>query len=68
MLKNEQRTFLNSYIERIAKKFELSSDLAFETLSIVTILDLSFDEVYGTVSTIENKSGSRDGRLNGIYI
>jgi hypothetical protein len=60
--------FLNGYIERIANKFELPEPLAFEILSLAAILDLSFDEIYDSVSTIENKSGSRDGGLDGIYL
>ena len=60
--------FLNGYIERIAYKFELSEALAFEILSLAAILDLSFDEVFDCVSTIENKSGSHDGGLDGIYL
>lgn len=65
---NNKELFLNGYIERIANKFELSKDLAFEILSLAAILDLSFDEVYNTVSTIVNKSGSHDGGLDGIYL
>jgi len=60
--------FLNGYIERIANKFELPAPLAFEILSLAAILDLSFDEIYDSVSTIENKSGSHDGGLDGIYL
>lgn len=60
--------FLNGYIERIANKFELPEPLAFEILSLAAILDLSFDEIYDSVSTIENKSGSHDGGLDGIYL
>lgn len=60
--------FLNGYIDRIANKFELPEPLAFEILSLAAILDLSFDEIYDKVSTIENKSGSHDGGLDGIYL
>lgn len=60
--------FINGYIERIAKKFDLIDSLAFEILSIAAILDLSFDEVYDFVSTIENKHGGHDGGLDGIYL
>jgi len=60
--------FINSYIERIEKKFSLSKDFAFEILAITTILDQSFDEVFQNISTIVNGNGSYDGGMDGIYI
>ncbi len=63
-----QELFFNGYIERIANKFNLEKPFAFEILAIAAILDLSFDEVFALVSTIENGSGSHDGGFDGIYL
>ena len=60
--------FLNGYIEKIATKFDIAKDLAFEILCLSSILDMSFDEVYDEASTLENKDGSHDGGFDGIYI
>ena len=60
--------FLNGYIEKIAAKFDIAKDLAFEILCLSSILDMSFDEVYDEASTLENKDGSHDGGFDGIYI
>jgi hypothetical protein len=60
--------FFNGYIDRIAEKFNLAKPFAFEILAIAAILDLSFDEVFDLVSTIENGSGSNDGGFDGIYL
>ncbi|NOS89817.1 MAG: AIPR family protein [Methylococcaceae bacterium] len=60
--------FFSGYIDRIAEKFSLPKPLAFEILAIAAILDLSFDEVYDGVSTLENRSGSHDGGFDGLYL
>ena len=60
--------FLNGYIEKIATKFDIAKDLAFEILCLSSILDMSFDEVYDEASSLENKDGSHDGGFDGIYI
>ena len=60
--------FLNSYIDKIAIKFGVTKDLAFEVLCLSSVLDISFDEAYDEASTLENKDGSHDGGFDGIYI
>lgn len=60
--------FINSYIERIEKKFLLRKDFAFEILAITTLLDQSFDEVFQNISTIVNGNGEHDAGMDGIYI
>jgi len=60
--------FINGFIERIAKRFNLASDFAFEILAIAAVLDQTFDEVMDNVSTIENGSGTHDAGLDGIYL
>lgn len=60
--------FIKGYIDRIANKFNLPPNLAFEILAITAILDLSFDETYNNASTIFNKKGNHDGGLDGIYL
>jgi len=60
--------FINSYLDRIQEKFTLTKDFAFEILSITALLDLSFDEVYQSVSTIIDGNGEHDAGMDGIYI
>ncbi len=60
--------FIDSYIERIEKKFLLNRDFAFEILAITALLDQSFDEVFQNISTIVNGNGEHDGGMDGIYI
>lgn len=52
--------FIDSYLNRISKKNNISQDLAFEVFSISTILDISFDEVYDSV-VIKGEDGGIDG-------
>jgi hypothetical protein len=60
--------FIDGFVERIAKRFNLASDFAFEILAIAAVLDQTFDEVVDNVSTIENGTGSHDGGLDGIFL
>ena len=65
--------FIKGYIEKIANKFDLSNDLAFEIFVSSVILNKDFDEVFENISTIEkdkkgNWSGANDGGFDGIYI
>ncbi|MBD3795926.1 MAG: AIPR family protein [Epsilonproteobacteria bacterium] len=63
-----RRLFIDSYIARIQQKFSLQPNFAFEILVLAAFLDLSFDEVFHHVSTIENGNGGHDGGVDGIYI
>lgn len=60
--------FIDGFVERIGHRFCLESGFAYEILSIAAVLDLTFDEVFDQVSTIENGSGSHDAGMDGIYI
>ena len=60
--------FIDGFVERIAQRFNLAKDFAFEILSISAVLDQTFDEVVDNVSTLENSSGTHDGGLDGIFI
>jgi hypothetical protein len=60
--------FINSYLDRIEKKFSLSRNFAFEILAITALLDQSFDEIFQNISTIVNGNGKHDGGMDGIYI
>jgi len=65
--------FIKGYLEKIANKFDLSNDLAFEIFASSVILNKDFDEVFENCSTIEkdkkgNWSGANDGGFDGICI
>lgn len=60
--------FLDGFTDRIAQRFGLSPDFAFEVLAIAAVLDMTFDEVMNDVSTLENGNGRHDGGMDGILI
>ena len=60
--------FINSYLDRIEKKFSITRDMAFEILSMSAILDLSFDYIFDNICTAINGDGNRDGGIDGVYI
>jgi hypothetical protein len=60
--------FLDGFIDRIGKRFNLGADFSFEILAIAAVLDLTFDEVMDNVSSLENGNGSHNGGMDGIYI
>ena len=41
--------FLDGFIDRIGKRFNLGADFAFEVLAIAAVLDQTFDEVMDNV-------------------
>ena len=55
--------FINSYLEKISKRFDLTKDFSFEVFSIATVLDKGFDDVQNNIRSI----GSKDGGIDGIY-
>ncbi|MEP4027325.1 MAG: AIPR family protein, partial [Nonlabens ulvanivorans] len=55
--------FINSYLDKISKKFNINRDDAFEVFSISAILDRSFDEVFDNILI----KGSEDGGIDGIF-
>lgn len=63
-----KQLFFDGYVTRIAEKFKLQESYAFEILALSAILDLSFDEIYNHVSTLENNTGKNDAGLDGIYL
>ena len=59
--------FIQGYLERISKQFDISNDDAFEVFSIAVVLDKSFDEVYNEILILNpdsNKSSSQDGGID----
>jgi len=60
--------FINGFIDRIGKRFGLTADLAFKISAIAAVLDQTFDEVMDNVFCLDNRSGSHDGGMNGVFI
>jgi hypothetical protein len=60
---SNKELFITTYIEKIAEKFSINKDKAFEIFSIATILDKTFDEIYADVII----PGPADGGIDGIY-
>ena len=59
---------MNGFKSRIAERFSISEDFAFEILCIAAVLDLTFDEVFDNASTLVNDNGRHDAGLDGIYL
>jgi AIPR protein len=55
--------FINSYLDKISNRFNLSTDYSFEVFSISTVLDKGFDDVQNNIRSI----GSKDGGIDGVY-
>ncbi len=60
---SNKELFIDSYLNKISKRFELKKDYSFEVFSIATVLDKGFDEVQNNIRSL----GSRDGGIDGIY-
>ena len=60
---SNKELFITTYLEKIAKKFNIDIDSAFEIFSMAAILDKTFDEIYADVII----KGSADGGIDGIY-
>jgi len=60
---NNKEVFITGYLGRIAQKFNITEDLAFEVFSISAVLDKSFQEVYDNVII----KGPRDGGIDGVH-
>ena len=68
-----KKLFIDSYIEKISKRFKLTNDLAFEIFVNSIILNKDFDDIFENISTIEKGkkgqwTGSNDGGFDGICI
>jgi len=46
---SNKELFINTYLDKIAGKFGINRDRAFEIFSIAAILDKTFDEIYADV-------------------
>lgn len=55
--------FIQGYLDRISKKFNISVDIAFEVFSVATVLDKSFQYVYDHVIIKGGKDGGIDGAM-----
>ncbi|MGP8337759.1 MAG: AIPR family protein [Methanosarcinaceae archaeon] len=60
---SNKELFISTYLDKIAEKFNVNKDSAFEIFSIAAILDKTFDEIYADVII----KGSADGGIDGIY-
>ena len=60
---SNKELFINTYLDKIAEKFDINRDSAFEIYSMAAILDKTFDEIYDDVII----KGSADGGIDGIY-
>jgi len=60
---SNKELFINTYLDKIAGKFNINKDSAFEIFSMAAILDKTFDEIYVDVII----KGSADGGIDGIY-
>jgi len=43
---SNKELFISTYLDKIAGKFNINKDSAFEIFSMVDILDKTFDEIY----------------------
>jgi hypothetical protein len=59
--------FIQGYLERLSKKYNLQTNFAFEILVLATFLEIDFDEAFNKASTLVKGSGSNDGGMDGIY-
>lgn len=60
---NNSELFITSYLKKIAERYSVSIDDAFEILSIAAILDRPFDEVQSQIIV----KGKQDGGIDGVY-
>jgi len=59
---SNKELFISTYLDKIAEKFNINKDSAFEIFSMAAILDKTFDEIYADVII----KGSADGGIDGI--
>lgn len=55
--------FIQGYLDRISKKFDISKDIAFEVFSIATVVDKSFQFVFDNILIKGGKDGGIDGAM-----
>ncbi|MCX9085001.1 MAG: AIPR family protein [Candidatus Methanoperedens sp.] len=59
---SNKELFITTYLNKIAEKFNINTDKAFEIFSMAAILDKTFDEIFADVLI----KGSDDGGIDGI--
>jgi hypothetical protein len=59
---SNKELFITTYLDKIAEKFNIDTDKAFEIFSMAAILDKTFDEIFADVLI----KGSADGGIDGI--
>lgn len=59
---SNKELFITTYLDKIAEKFKIKTDKAFEIFSMAAILDKTFDEIFSDVLI----KGSDDGGIDGI--
>ena len=60
---SNKELFISTYLDKIAEKFNIDRDSAFEIFSMAAMLDKTFDEIYDDVII----KGSADGGIDGVY-
>ncbi|MCK4528525.1 AIPR family protein [candidate division WOR-3 bacterium] len=60
---SNKELFISTYLDKIAEKFNIDRNSAFEIFSMAAMLDKTFDEIYDDVII----KGSADGGIDGIY-
>ncbi|NOQ37073.1 MAG: hypothetical protein GQ569_14470 [Methylococcaceae bacterium] len=60
---SNQELFISGYLDKIATKFNINKDDAFEVFSIAAVLETTFEDIYNNVII----KGSQDGGIDGIY-
>ena len=60
---SNKELFITTYLDKIAEKFKLNTDKAFEIFSMAAILDKTFDEILADVLI----KSSADGGIDGIF-
>lgn len=63
-----KQLFIDGFVQRIQQHYCLSQGHAFEVLVLAAFLDLSFDEVLASASTLVKGSGRHDAGMDGLYL
>ena len=69
---SNKELFITTYLDKIAEKFKLNTDKAFEIFSMAAILDKTFDEILADVLIKSSADGGIDGisfdEQDGFYV
>ncbi|MBE0523978.1 MAG: AIPR family protein [Methanosarcinales archaeon] len=69
---SNKELFITTYLDKIAEKFNIGTDKAFEIFSMAAILDKTFDEIFADVLINSSVDGGIDGisfdEQDGFYV